>query len=60
MNFKFELGVKVADKVTGYAGTVTARAEYLDDNNRYLVENKDATIRPIEWWYTEERLELAE
>ena len=52
-----ELGTKVRDKKTGFKGLVTARAEYLYDNPRVLVENIDTTGRPIEWWYDETRVE---
>lgn len=48
---------KVKDKVTGYTGTITAKAEYLTGETRYLVENVDSTDRPIEFWYDESRLE---
>jgi hypothetical protein len=50
------LGAKVKDRETGYEGVVTARAEYLYDEPRVLVENIDSTGRPIEYWYLEERV----
>lgn len=53
---KFELGAKVADRVTDFKGLVTARAEYLYGEPRVLVESVDTTGRPIEFWYDEERL----
>ena len=52
-----KLGMKVRDKETNYQGIVTARAEYLYDRPRVLVENIDSTGRPIEWWYDESRVE---
>jgi hypothetical protein len=52
-----KLGMKVRDKETNYEGIVTARAEYLYDRPRVLVENIDSTGRPIEWWYDESRVE---
>ena len=52
-----KLGMKVRDKETNYQGVVTARAEYLYDRPRVLVENIDSTGRPIEWWYDESRVE---
>ncbi len=55
--FKFEMGEQVIDTITNYIGTITARANYLNGENRYLLENKDTTGRPIEWWYEESRLE---
>lgn len=51
------LGTKVRDKETGFDGVVTARAEYLYDGFRILVENIDTTGRPIEWWFNENRVE---
>ena len=50
------LGSMVRDKETGFEGRVTARAVYLYDNPRILVESTDSTGRPIEWWYDESRL----
>lgn len=54
---KFELGEKVRDSVTGFDGTITARAVYNTGYVSYLVENVDSTGRPIESWYDERRLE---
>ena len=51
-----KLGAKVRDKVTKFEGCVTARAEYLYDKPRVLVEGIDSTGRPIEWWYDESRV----
>lgn len=52
-----KLGVKVKDKETGFEGLVTARAEYLHEYPRVLVESTDTTGRPVEWWYPESRVE---
>jgi hypothetical protein len=55
--FKFPLNVAVVDNVTGFAGIITARAEYANTTpNRYLVETLDTTGRPVEWWIDEDRL----
>lgn len=54
--FRFNLRDKVQDTVTGYTGTVTARAEYHGDISRYLVESVDTTGRPIQEWISEDRL----
>lgn len=45
------LGEKVVDQVTGFKGTVTARAEYLHGDPRCLVENlsKDGDVK-TEWF----------
>ena len=52
-----KLGTKVRDKETKFEGVVTARAEYLYDSPRVLMENVDSTGRPIEWWQNEARVE---
>ena len=55
--FKFELLTHVVDKVTGYDGIITARAEYCyNSSNQYLVENTDNTGRPVDVWVAEDRL----
>ena len=54
---RLELNIKAKDKVTGYSGRITARAEYVTGETRYLVENVDSTGRPTEFWYDESRLE---
>ena len=52
------LGSRVRDIETSYKGKVTARAEYLHDSARVLVENVDGTGRPIEHWIVEDRVEV--
>jgi hypothetical protein len=52
-DFKFQLGDKVRDKITGIQGTITSRADYLTSVNRYCVE----TDKPSETWLDGERLE---
>ena len=56
--FNFELRDKVKDTITDYSGIITIREERLNAPNNYLVESKDNTGRPIEWWLVEHRLEL--
>ena len=59
--FEFDLLVSVVDKVTGYDGIITARAEYCNNAvNQYLVENIDSTGRPVEVWMAEDRLVLSD
>lgn len=36
--FKFENGVEVKDKVTGFTGKITGRVEYLTGCNQYIVQ----------------------
>lgn len=38
--WKFELGEKVKDTITGFKGTVTARIDYLNGCLQYCVEPK--------------------
>jgi hypothetical protein len=52
--FKFKMGLQVKDKATGFAGVITARAEYDTGTILYLVEDKGGR----EVWITEETLEL--
>ncbi len=51
--FKFELGENVADVITGYAGTILARIEYLTGCIQYGVQqrsvDKDGKIQTWEW-----------
>jgi hypothetical protein len=54
--FKFALGCKVTDSVTGLTGTITARAQYTHAPKSYLLEAMDQTGRPMECWYAEDRL----
>ena len=52
-----KLGTQVADRVTGYTGTVTARTEYLNDRREttLLVTSKLGDLSH-ESWIAESRL----
>jgi len=55
--FKFELGQKVEDKITGFSGIIMGRAQYLTQCNCYGILNqklKDDTEKPKEWYWTDE------
>src|ERR671931_849566 len=58
--FTFELGAKVKDSITGFAGTITGRCEYITGCAQYIVQpalNKDGAF--VEGrWLDEDRLEL--
>ena len=54
--FAFDLNTSVEDYVTGLKGIITARAEYIDRPNHYLIESMDSTERPIETWFPEDRI----
>ena len=60
--FKFELGCKVTDNITGFMGTVVARADYLHSSNSYRVQpdNHDLPADEIKKaeWLDEGRLSL--
>ena len=49
--FKYELGVELKDRLTGYQGIVVGRTEYLNGCHRYSLQsrqlNKDN--KPAEW-----------
>lgn len=52
---QIKLGDKCKDKITGFAGTCTARCEYLYDGPIYLIErNGDIESK----WIQEQRLEV--
>ena len=54
----YQYGDKVCDTLTGYEGRITAICSYYGTKpDQYLVENIDATGRPIDWWIEDERLE---
>lgn len=57
--FKFQLGAKVRDKVTGFEGTVIGRAEHLSGCNTYGVQpgSKNADDYKAQQWFDEPRLE---
>ena len=51
----FDLGDAARDTVTGFEGTVTARAVYLTGVPRIGVSGIDTTGRPVEVWEDEAR-----
>lgn len=55
---KFELGVTLKDKITGFQGVAMGRTEYFTDCSHYGLcsrELKDG--KPVEWqWFDETRL----
>lgn len=55
------LGVKAKDKITGFAGTVTGRAQYLTGCDQYLLNPpaKDGALVDSQW-FDEQRLEVDE
>lgn len=49
--WKFELGEEVEIECSGEVGHVIARAEYLADEDRYLVRYKAGDGRAVESWW---------
>ena len=62
MEYKFKLGSKVKDTVSGYTGILNARSENLNGCIRYSVQapvDKDMKM-PEGYWFDEVSLELIE
>lgn len=59
--FKFNLRDQVKDELTGFAGIITARTEYLNGCLQYCVKpqklKKDGTMPEAEW-FDEQQLDL--
>lgn len=61
MYFKFELGRKVEDKISGFTGIIMGRAEYWTGCNHYAVASEKLTSegKPMNWeWFDETRIIL--
>ena len=58
MGFKFDNGIIVEEKITGFTGTITGRANYLTGCNQYLLvaRCKDSSTEATGVWYDEGRL----
>jgi hypothetical protein len=53
--FKHELGQKAKDKITGFTGILTARAEFLTGCNRYCIQPTELhDHKPIDSIYFDE------
>ena len=57
--FLHELDKTVTDQVTGFRGTIVARAQYVSQENNYLVQPKciDPKEMPAAVWIDENRLQ---
>jgi hypothetical protein len=57
--FKFENGVEVTEKVTGFTGIITGTAFYLTGCAQHLVtaKTKDEFSEAVSNWYDDGRLE---
>jgi len=61
VNFKFEHGQKVKDKVSGVSGIINAMAIWINGCNRYSVQpkaKKNENKIPDSYWIDEQQLEL--
>lgn len=57
--FKIAMEAKVKDRITGFAGIVTGRVEYLTGCRQYLIQprmKKNGTSSPEPTWLDEDRL----
>ena len=61
-DFKYTNGTRVRDKITGFSGTITGRADYITGCNNYLVQpQNDKDDKYVDsHWFDEMRLELVE
>ncbi|KVE34312.1 hypothetical protein [Burkholderia sp. TSV86] len=56
MSFEFNLGEEVEIDVSGEAGKVIGRAEYVNDGNNYLIRYLDRDKHAVESWWKEDAL----
>ncbi len=59
MGEEIRLGAKGKDVVTGFVGTVTAKAEYLGSPGQIRLEAM-VDGKPVEMWVSEERVQVVE
>src|SRR5471030_2889960 len=55
--FMFELAAKVVVLISGEAGQVKARAEYVNHANAYLIHYKAADGRAVDSWFDEDEIQ---
>lgn len=55
--FKYELSTPVEILISGEAGHVKARAEYVTNANAYLVHYKAADGRAVDNWFDESEIQ---
>jgi len=61
--FKFELGVKVTENITGFSGTIISRSDCMTGCVRYCVipkQSENSTEYPKLTWLDEGQLTLVE
>jgi len=55
--FMFELAAKVVVLISGEAGQIKARAEYVNHANAYLIHYKAADGRAVDSWFDEDEIQ---
>ncbi|MGC6387240.1 hypothetical protein ACMV8I_06170 [Ewingella sp. S1.OA.A_B6] len=58
--FKFELAAQVMILISGEAGQIKARAEYMNHANAYLIHYKAADGRAVNSWFDENEIQAAQ
>lgn len=61
VNFKFQNGQNVKDKVSGLKGIIDCSSIWLNGCVRYSIQpkiKKGEVIKPESWWMDEQQLEL--
>lgn len=58
MSHTFELGSSARDIVSGWAGTITARYEYLNGCERYEISGKDKDGKPEAYVFDAQQVEV--
>ena len=57
--FKFELGQRAKDTITGFQGTITGRSQYMTGCNQYALQPSADNGKWVDGqWFDENRLEL--
>ncbi len=51
-----ELGMRARDKITGFTGIITTRAEYITGPRRYCLENSTKDNKVQTEWFDEQRI----
>ncbi|MGR3179803.1 MAG: hypothetical protein ACUZ8E_17325 [Candidatus Anammoxibacter sp.] len=64
VEFKYDLGIRVRDRVTGTEGIIDMRTEYLNGCIRYSVQPKAKTPNPEKmpesYWFDENQIEFVD
>jgi hypothetical protein len=60
--FKYPLGAKATDRVTGFSGTITGRSDFIAGCRQYCITPKVGSDGKIldSHWFDEERIDVDE